>query len=194
MSVTAKAPAAPAPTTSTRPTVAAAQKSTRTVVVACKVPTGLHLQLQRPVDRQEDTRDGPKPRTYWAKYGKVYFVEGPAYPVGTLPKGFPRQPLTEGGYALTRGIPAEFWEQWVEQNKRSDFVVPQEGAEHGLVFAYPDLDDTIAAAREQEHLLSGLEPISTDVDKDGKLTDPRLPKPINASIARIAPEPRAQEG
>jgi|WetSurMetagenome_2_1015567.scaffolds.fasta_scaffold00813_10 hypothetical protein len=163
--------------------------SARTVVVACKVPNGMCLQLQEPAQRMEDTRDGPVARTYWAKRGRPYYVHGPAYPVGTLPKGFPRPPLIEGGYAITRGIPVEFWEAWAEQNKRADYFMTPDGAEHGMIFAYADMDDTIAAAREQEKLLSGLEPLSTDEDRDGKLTDPRLPRPVNLAVAKLAHEP-----
>ena len=152
--------------------------STRTVIVMCKIQTGLVLQLQHPVQRMEDTRGGPEARTYNAFGGKRFTVNGPAYPVGTLPKGFPRSPLIEGGYAATPGIPAEFWEEWLEQNKQAAYVVPPEGAEHGMIYAMPSLEDAVAIAREQDKLLSGLEPISTDEDKDGKLTDRRLPKPI----------------
>jgi len=78
--------------------------------------------------------------------------------------------MIEGGYAITRGIPADFWEKWAEQNKLADFFVPPDGCEHGAIFAYPDLDDVISAAREQEKYLTGMEPLSTDVDKNGSLT------------------------
>lgn len=175
-----------------RPVVAAAEKKSRTVVVACKIPNGLMLQLQRPVQRMEDARGGPEPRTYNAFHGRRYFVHGPARPVGTLPKGFPQAPLIEGGYAITRGVPIEFWEQWLEQNKKASYVVAPEGAEHGMIFAYPDLDDTVSAAREQAKLLSGMEPLSTDLDKDGRLTDPRAPKPINMALTKIGYEPHGQ--
>lgn len=170
-----------------------ANKSKRTVTVACKIPHGMVLQLQRPSERMEDTRDGPKPRTYWVKCGEIYRVRGPAYPVGTIPKGFRRAPINEGGYALTPGIPADFWNQWVEQNAKADFVVAPDGAEHGMIFAYPDMEDAASAAREQEKLLSGLEPISTDEDSRGKLVDPRLPRPENAGLGRLAHEPHQQQ-
>ena len=162
--------------------------STRTVTIMCKVPNGLVLQLQRKVNRFEDTRDGPVARTYNAFYGKRYWINGPAYPVGTLPKGYPRPPVTEGGYAATSGIPADFWEQWLEQNKNAPYVIPPDGADKGMVYAEPDLESAISAAREHEKVLSGLEPISTDEDKDGKLTDPRLPKPLSASLSKIGRE------
>jgi len=162
--------------------------SSRTVIVACKVPTGLRLQLQKPLKKFEDTREGPQARTYNVFYGPVYYVHGPAYPVGTLPKGFPRQPQIEGGYALTSGIPADFWEQWMEQNKEADFVRPIAGAEHGAIFAYGTFEDVTAAARECEKVLTGLEPISTDEDGKGALIDRRLPKPISGMITKLAPD------
>jgi hypothetical protein len=166
--------------------VHAAESTSRTVVVACKIPNGLILQLQHPVKRMEDTRDGPEPRTYNAFGGKRIYIWGPAYPVGTIPKGFPKPPMIEGGYALTRGVPMAFWEQWLEQNKLAPFVQAPDGAEHGMIFAYEDLDSVVSAAREQEGLLSGMEPLSQDEDKNGRLTDPRLPRPMNAGITKVS--------
>ncbi len=177
----------PQPVTQRRPV---AQKTTRTVTVACKIPSGLNLQLQRPMDRMEDTRDGPVPRKYWVKFGQIYTVKGPAYPVGTPPKGFPRPPIIEGGYALTPGIPKDFWDQWYEQNKNADFVRPANGADHGAIFAYPDMEDAVSAAVENEKYLSGLEPISTDEDARGRLIDRRLPRPINMAITKVMPDDR----
>lgn len=171
----------------------AEQSNARMVVVACKIPNGLILQLQRPFEKFEDTRNGPERRTYNVFHGRRYVVRGPAYPVGTLPKGFAQAkptPMIEGGYALTRGIPLKFWQEWLEQNKEADYVVAPEGAAHGMIFAYDDLDDAAAAAREQERLLSGMEPISTDEDAQGRLTDRRVPKPITGSIAGIGEEKR----
>lgn len=171
----------------------AESSNARTVVVACKIPNGLTLQLQRPFEKFEDTRDGPQKRTYNVFYGRRYVVRGPAYPVGTLPKGFAQAkpfPMLEGGYALTRGIPRDFWQQWLEQNKEADYVVPPEGASHGMIFAYDDLGDAAAAAREQETLLSGMEPISTDEDAQGRLTDRRVPKPLTGSLSGVGEEKR----
>ena len=167
--------------------------SARTVTVCCKIPNGLQLQLQKQEKRYEDTRDGPIARPYFAKFGKVYHVHGPAYPTGTVPKGYPRPPEIVGGYALTHNIPVEFWEQWVEQNKLAPYVVAPDGAEHGMIFAYASHRDAVSACREYEELLSGMEPLSTDEDKNGKLIDSRLPRPQNMAVAKIAPEPRYQE-
>jgi len=169
------------------------QSSASMVVVACKIPNGLVLQLQTKVDRWEDGLGGPAKKTYNTFGGRRYVVRGPAYPVGTLPKNFSKfrpTPMIEGGYAITRGIPKDFWEQWLEQNKMAAYVQAPDGAEHGMIFAYDDLDSVVSAAREQEELLSGLEPISTDEDKDGKLTDPRMPKPVTDGLAALGTEHR----
>jgi len=158
--------------------------SARNVVVACKIPNGIWLQLQKSEERPVETRDGTKMLNFWVKGGKRYYINGPAYPVGQLPKGFPRPPLIEGGYAITRGIPADVWEQWWEQNKLADYCVAPDGAEHGMIFAYPDLDSVVDAAREQESLMSGLEPLSTETDSRGKLIDPRMPQPITQQLLK----------
>ena len=173
------------------PKTKALPASARTVCVACKVPTGIALQLQKQELRIVDTPKGPEKVAFWVKQGKIYYAHGPAYPINP-PPGYPRAPLIVGGYALTPGIPAEHWEQWLEQNKLADYVVPPDGAEHGMVFAYATLDDTAAAAGEQEKLLSGLEPLSTEVDKEGRLKDPRAPRPLGHGMTKIGPEPHPQ--
>ena len=173
----------------TPPKVKPISVSARTVTVACKVPMGLQLQLQKDMEKWDDERGGPVKRTYKVKTGKIYYVAGPAYPQGGKPKNFPREPMVEGGYALTPGIPAEFWEEWLHQNRLAPYVQATDGAEHGMIFAYGSKADTVAAAREQEKQMSGLEPLSTDVDeKTGRLTDPRMPRSMNSAIAKIQPD------
>lgn len=164
-----------------------------TVCVACKIPNGLVLQLQTPMKKSQPGIAGPQTEVVNVFGGQRYIVRGPAFPVGTLPKNFQKYrptPHLEGGYAITRGIPKDFWEQWLEQNKLADYVLAPEGAEHGMIFAYDDIDSVAAAAREQEGLLSGLEPISTDEDAQGRLTDRRVPKPITDSLAGLGTEHR----
>ena len=160
--------------------------STRTVIVACKIPNGLVLQLQRPMERMEDSASGLKSRTYMVKHGKQVVVRGPHRPVGTEPKGFDkwRPPVQiEGGYALTHGVEVEFWNTWLEQNKEADYVLGE------MIAAYATVEDATAACRERAELLSGLEPISTEEDAQGRLTDRRLPRPIG-SMSAIGTEQR----
>ena len=162
--------------------------SVRTVTVACKIPTGLRMQLETPTKRIISGRDGDELVTFNIPGGKVYHVHGPEMPRGiTLPEGVV-PPLIVGGYALTPGIPADFWNRWVEQKKLADFFVPPDGAEHGMIFAYATVESARDAAKEQKGLKSGLEPISMDRDKNGKLTDPRIPVPLSRNLSKLARE------
>jgi len=132
--------------------------------------------------------------TFNTKGGKVYHLFGPELPRGGLPEGF-TPPIIVGGYALTPGIPADFWNTWIEQNKLADYFRPPDGAEHGMVFAYATTESARDAAKEQKGLKSGLEPLSTAVDKDGKFTDPRAPRPLLNNMSKLAREmPPGGEG
>jgi hypothetical protein len=160
--------------------------STRSMVVCCKIPNGLQLQLQTQQPRFLSNRDSSGAEkiekvNFWVKSGRVYYVHGPAYPVAP-PKGYPKQPMNEGGYALTPGIPVEFWNTWLEQNELADYVLSD------MIYAEPSLEDAIARSRENEKTLSGMEPLSTDVDKNGMLTDPRVPRPLGHGMTKIAPD------
>lgn len=169
----------------TAPKTAELPASARTVIVCCKVPNGMRLQLQKETQVREPKADrsGYEIATYMTPTGRPIFVNGPAYPVGTPPDGFPRQPEIEGGYALTFGIPREFWDKWLKQNEKASYV------ESNMIFACASVDDAKAKGRENEKRLSGLEPLSRDKDKDGRLTDPRAPKPLNSMLSKIGTEP-----
>jgi hypothetical protein len=183
-----KTPAAATPAPPAAPNTKPIAATGRTVTVACKIASGLALQLQTQQPRIVDTPKGPEKVMFWVKAGKVYYVHGPAYPTSP-PPGYPPAPLIVGGYALTPGIPADFWEQWLEQNKLADYVLPPEGAEHGMIYAMPSMEDAVAVAKEQSTLLSGMEPLSQDKDKDGRLIDPRVPRPLGHGMTKIGPEP-----
>jgi len=147
-------------------------KGSNTVTVACKFPAGVVLQLCRKVEFVEEGIGGVRiNRVRYDKEGRTFVVRGPAEPNGQTPKGY-RRPVTEGGYALTHNIPADFWEKWLAQNQGNPLV------ENGMIFAAPDRDDAEAMARENAHLRSGFEPIVPD-------TDPRIPKSINAGVGGI---------
>src|SRR5271156_4718818 len=167
--------------------VSTIEKSGPTVCVACKIPNGLKLQLQTTMPTIVDTPRGPEMKDFWVKGGREWNVRGPAYPVAP-PAGYPKPPMIEGGYAITRGIPKEFWDKWYEQNRNASYCQPHEGSEHGFIFAYADLDDTIAAAIEHEELLTGLEPLSTEVDAKGRLKDKRVPRPLSAGMSGVMPD------
>lgn len=146
-------------------------KSSATVTVACKIPNGIVLQLCRPTKWIEETPSGSRDRVRWDKFGARHFVQGPAYPSGTVPEGYGERPALSGGFALTAGIPREFWDEWLKQNAESSFVV------NGQVFAQPTFDRAQGVGREKAAVKSGFEPLSRDMNPKN---DPRLPTPISA--------------
>lgn len=66
-----------------------------TVTVACKLPSGLHLEV----------------------LGRRVTVKGNAFQFGNAPPG-----LASGGYALTPGVAKDFWEAWLKIHGESDVV------------------------------------------------------------------------
>lgn len=168
------------------PMILGAEEAPRagTVTVACKVPQGFKLQLQHPMKRRVPTGRGHE-NDYdeidvMVYGGPAYYVFGPSMPaMGGRPDNYILPQGLEGGYALTQGIPADFWEKWQEQHKLADYVVNK------MIFAL-DPASTKAKARELAETKSGLEPISREVDAKGQLKDRRVPKPLTGSLARIA--------
>lgn len=146
-----------------------AKKSATTVTVGCKIPNGIVLQLCKPTKWIEETPSGSLQRTRFDKVGPRYYVQGPAYPVGTIPKGYGEKPPIAGGFALTTGIPKDFWDEWLDQNKESTFVTG------GQVFAHDTFDAAQGDGREMAHVKSGFEPLPEDLDPT---KDPRLPRPV----------------
>ena len=115
--------------------------SGETVMVACKLPNGLHMDL---------VVDGAKKR---------YTLKGNALPRGAdvTDKEYAR---IVGGFAFTE-VPKAFFDAWMRQYKDLEAV------KNGLIFARSKMQDAEAIAREKAELKSGLEPIAQkDIPKD----------------------------
>jgi hypothetical protein len=152
-------------------------KSPGTVTVACKVPIGVELQLQRKETWTEETPTGGRDRVRFVKTGRIITVRGPAVPNGQAPEGYVRPHHIAGGYALTPGVPAEFWYTWLEENKDTDLVM------NGLIFAHGRRDDVLAEAKEKRDLRSGTEALIPPGESGPR--DPRIPRALNARIGNI---------
>lgn len=125
------------------------RSATGTVVVGCKLPNGIILQLSTFESTTEPVMGGGhRDIQVGRKVGTKYVVRGPRVPFGEIPKF-----LMVGGYALTSGIPEDFWQRWLEQNKDSDIVRRE------LVVAYPMMEDVERHCRDNEKVMTGLEPI-----------------------------------
>lgn len=126
-----------------------AQAATGTVIVACKIPNGLILQCSEEYTAHEAVSGGGyREVKMFRKAGEKHFVRGPKVPQGMMPTF-----ELASGAALTSGIPADFWERWLEEHKNATYVL------NGLVFASKELAGVRAHCRENENVPSLLEPI-----------------------------------
>lgn len=159
------------------PAIKAASKAPKFVTVASKLPMKIELQLCEERRQNMPGRFGTVEETVHAKVGDSHIINGTAYPRGEPPEGFPDKPemIKAAGFALTPGIPADFFEQWLDQNKNTDLV------RNGMIFAHGSRDHLVGVAMENKDRRSGLDPMA----KDG---DPRSPRPMNSSVSAIKTE------
>ena len=122
--------------------------SAATVTVACKMPNGLRLRVYRMVEQYEQAPGGPRRADVARQVGDEVVVRGCAVPFGEMPEY-----AIIGGYALTPGVPRDFFEEWLRQNRDNPIVV------RNLIFAHELRDHVEGRAREQANLRTGLEPV-----------------------------------
>lgn len=131
---------------------------TDTVIVACSIPNGYVLQVydiekQTQYDRNtgrsfEENIATPAER--WTLYGSALDYQRLA--AGNVPDYRLIKGLTpNAGYALTPGVPRDFWEKWKSQNERNPVLVNR------MVYAHSTEDAAVGQAREYKELRSGLE-------------------------------------
>lgn len=157
---------------------AKSQLKASTVTVASRLPMSIEIQLCQPKSARVTGQFGSVEETVNVKVGPVYVIRGAGYPNGQTPKGFPKRPQTAGreeAYALTPGVAADFWAEWLKQNEQSDIV------RNGMIFAHAQPASLDKMADEREGVRTGLEPV--DPDKD-----PRAPKPLNVLVQPVTTE------
>lgn len=135
--------------------------STPTVTVACKLPHGLVLRVFDMVETKEPLMGGGYHTVKQARERPDrIIVNGCAHPQN-------KAPLCQvvAGYALTTGVPKEFWDRWLAQNANADMV------KNNLIFAHENLRNAEAEATEKKDVRSGLE----------RLDPKSLPKGIQPS-------------
>ena len=119
--------------------------SSNYVAVGCKLPSGLHLDL----------------------YNGIHRVPGQRV---TL-KGSAKSNII-GGYGITRNVPVEFWNKWVEQNKDNPVLVNRQ------IFAHTQVESVKAEGRDLRSELTGFEPLDPNnplksIDEKDKNRQPR---------------------
>lgn len=141
--------------------------STDTVTVACKIPNGLSLRVGDFVDVTERSATAAVTTAVWRPRENAVEIKGPKR------DQYGRD--MEGGYALTHGVPKDFWDQWMKENKDSPLVVNK------LILAHGKADSAVAEAKENEKRRSGLEPLDmsmTTVSGRQVPSDPRVPRKV----------------
>lgn len=141
----------------------------RTVTIACKQPNGLTLRVHDMVDADEPVMGGGMKTVKRAvPIGDRVKINGTAAPFG-------KRSNVEivGGYALTRNVPADFWNRWQAENKDSPLI------RNHILFAHTSAAKLRGQAVEQEEVRSGLEPILPD-------GDPRTPKGVKKADIKSA--------
>lgn len=145
--------------------------STDTVTVTCKVPNGLILRVFTMQDGFEQVVGGGSRKIKTAVLAAdPVRIAGPSTPLNERPKVD-----VFGGYALTPGINAEFFAEWLKQNADHDAV------RNNLIFAEPKSDSAASHAKEYVSQRSGLEPLNPEKRlQDGKMVpvDPRMPRQV----------------
>jgi hypothetical protein len=122
----------------------------RTVIVVCKMPRGLLLQLTQFI--AQDTRvmgGGVEKRQVPMRVGAQHRVKPSILPFGAIPN----YPIV-CGFSLTRDFPADFWRAYHEQNKNLTMIT------EGLLAAFDDEASANAYCREFEAKRTGFEPLA----------------------------------
>lgn len=129
------------------------------VTVACKLPSGLFLQLHEMVEVSEPVIGGTTRLVMRARpRGNPVRINGFSMPRGVA---IPRS--TFGGFGLTYNVPRDFFEEWLHQNADNPAV------EQRLIFAHERHDYAQSMAAERKDSKSGLEPLDpTKVRTIGK--------------------------
>lgn len=83
-----------------------------------------------------------------------------------------------GGYGITEGVDAAFFEAWKKTYADSPAV------KNGLVFAHGKTGDVEAQAREQAEIRTGLEPL--DPEKPGPNLEPENAKKLAQQLNKAA--------
>lgn len=138
----------------------AALPESGTVTVASKVPNGITLRLFDMHNTEELVMGGGVRSTK-----KAFLADRePVHIKGcTAPFGEPI--FLVGGYALTPGVDAQFFAEWLRQNHDSDLI------RNRIVFAQETKDHAEGQAADQQEILSGLHPLIKSED-GGDARDP----------------------
>ena len=126
--------------------------STETVIVGCKLPHGIILELGYILGKGGEVTRGPKYQSFVIKGTN----EG---------RQFKGEKATAGEWALTPNVPKDFWDEWLKKNGELGYVKAD------LIFAMPEAKSAATVVREREALTTKLEPLDPKGDPRVKIKD-----------------------
>jgi hypothetical protein len=118
-----------------------------TVTVACKHPPG--LLLYREVEKtvpEPIFGGGFRDVKRFLRTGDPVKINGPAHPQDRAPHC-----AIIGGYAMTYGVDADFWADWMKLHGNDPIV------REGIIMAMPKMADAEKEAKDNAGIRSGLE-------------------------------------
>ncbi len=120
---------------------------TDTVVVICKIPFGILLQLHKAQEVNEVTMGGSRSVKQFFPVGEPFKINGPAHAQDKAPRY-----RIASTFAITEDVPVDLWNAWMEQTGQYHPAVI-----NGLLSAEPSAARAISAAKELRGEKTGLE-------------------------------------
>lgn len=118
---------------------------TRTYVVGCKLGVrSIALQHTPLIDKDQMGNQGMRSVKEAIRTGETLVLRGTSYPRGTVPEGFDPPPMltADKSTALNFGVNADWFDLWMEQNKRNPLVL------NHIIFHFEKEADARAFAKE----------------------------------------------
>jgi hypothetical protein len=149
----------------------AASRSKSTVAVGCRYPHGLLLRVFDMVGQREPLGGG--------RFADVKVAQARAEQVklrGYLDPSIPLAVDSKGKYAVTRDVPADFFERWLKDNADSDIV------KNEVVFCADSESELKAKGRDFKDERNGMQPV-----------DPKKPQERMGGGSKMKIEPANAE-
>lgn len=124
-----------------------------TVTVACKMPGGLILRTYDMVKETKIVNNTTVDETVAKPTGHEYILNGYAINMADIQAGNMPEHLIVGGFGLTPGIPKDFWERWLHDNRDTALV------RNRVVWACDTDLGASSEAKNSRSVRSGLEPL-----------------------------------
>lgn len=124
-----------------------------TINVACKLPSGLILETGKPVMEDGKPKMDPSRHCVMMEDVQQTRIFGPLFKSNpdTDPEAFGG---VVAGFAITKGVDADRFENWIAMHSYIPFV------RDGSLFAMKDTRSLTDKAKDNRHVLTGLEPLA----------------------------------